>query len=420
VLFSQNPALTNQQVKDLITINVDPYAAYYSGGDIQPRAGRINVYTALLAVKNGTPQPPPEPVNLTATAGNTTVSLAWDASPGAASYNVYRAAAPGGPYDAPVSTTATTFTDGGLTNCTTYYYAVSAVNGTGESGNSFETSTTPNDPAAVPTPPTGLTAYAGDASVSLYWTGNGCAASYNVYRSTTSGGPYSSVGSTSGTSFYDTGVTNGTTYYYVVRGMNAKGESVNSNEATATPQLAPPYPPYNLIATGFDMSVSLRWTGRANATSYDVYRGTKSGGPYHLAGSASGTSFSDTGLTNGKTYYYVVTALNAAGESGYSNQASAAPTLLPAAPSGLMVTKIFRTELDLAWTDNSNNETGFVVQISTDGAQFSDYLSPVGPNVTKFAATGLVRGTTYYFRVRASGVAGDSGYSNVVSGTTKG
>src|SRR5207249_3816390 len=122
----------------------------------------------------------------------------------------------------PVGTTATTFTDSGLTNCTTYFYAVSAVGSVGESGNSFEVSTTPNDPNSVPTPPTGLTAYPGDSYVSLTWTGNGCASSYNVYRSTTSGGPYTSVGSTTVTSFFDNSAANGTTYYYVVRGKNAK------------------------------------------------------------------------------------------------------------------------------------------------------------------------------------------------------
>src|SRR5262249_32763373 len=152
LLFSQNSALTNQQVKDLIAINTDPYTTYY--GPITPRGGRVNAYKALQAVINNTPQPPAEPQNLAATAGNTTASLSWSASAGATSYNVYRATTAGGPYGAPVNTAATTFIDNGLTNCTTYYYAVSAVSSVGESLNSFEASTTPNDPAAVPTPAT--------------------------------------------------------------------------------------------------------------------------------------------------------------------------------------------------------------------------------------------------------------------------
>jgi len=72
--------------------------------------------------------------------------------------------------------------------------------------------------------------------------------------------------------------------------------------------------------------VSLTWNASSGATSYHVKRATVSGGPYTTVGSPTSTSFTDTGLTNGTTYFYVVTAVNSAGESGNSNQASATPT----------------------------------------------------------------------------------------------
>ncbi len=87
----------------------------------------------------------------------------------------------------------------------------------------------------IPNPPTGLTATAGNGQVSLSWTGSTGATSYNVKRSTTSGGPYTTVGSSSSTSFTNTGLTNGTTYFYVVTSVNTAGESGNSNQASATP-----------------------------------------------------------------------------------------------------------------------------------------------------------------------------------------
>ncbi len=178
---------------------------------------------------------------------------------------------------------------------------------------------------AAPGAPTNLAATGGNAQVGLTWSGSTGATSYNVKRGTMSGGPYTTVGSPTGTSFTDSGLTNGTTYYYVVTAVNGGGESGNSNQASATPQATAPGAPTNLAATGGNAQVGLTWSGSTGATSYNVKRGTMSGGPYTTVGSPTRTSFTDSGLTNGTTYYYVVTAVNGGGESGNSNQASATP-----------------------------------------------------------------------------------------------
>ena len=119
------------------------------------------------------PAVPATPTNLTATPGNAQVSLSWSAATGATSYNLYRATTSGGEGSTPYRTglAGTTFTDTGLTNGTTCYYQVTAVNSGGQSGKSSEVSAVPKAAApAAPATPTNLTATPGNAQVSLSWT----------------------------------------------------------------------------------------------------------------------------------------------------------------------------------------------------------------------------------------------------------
>jgi fibronectin type 3 domain-containing protein len=178
---------------------------------------------------------PSVPAGLTATAGDTQVSLSWNASSGATSYNVKRSTTHGGPYAQIGTPSATTFNDAGLTDGTTYYYVVSAVNSIGQSANSNEASATPQSAATIPSAPTGVTATAGDQQVILNWNASSGATGYHVKRGTTSGGPYTQVAAPSSTSDTDTGLNDGTTYYYVVSAVNAAGESANSSQVFATP-----------------------------------------------------------------------------------------------------------------------------------------------------------------------------------------
>ena len=183
------------------------------------------------------------------------------------------------------------------------------------------------DPQA-PSAPTGLQAAAANAQVSLSWSASTGATSYHVKRSTTSGGPYTQISAPTSTSFTDTGLTNGTAYFYAVSALNTAGESPNSTQATATPTApasAPPAPT-GLQATAGNSQVSLAWSASTGATSYHVKRSTTSGGAYTQISAPASTNFTDTGLSNGTAYFYVVSALNTAGESANSTQASATPT----------------------------------------------------------------------------------------------
>jgi acid phosphatase type 7 len=186
----------------------------------------------------------------------------------------------------------------------------------------------PTTPAA----PTGLTATPGNNQVSLTWNASAGALTYNVKRSASSGGPYSTIATgVSSTSFVDTTALNGTTHYYVVSAVNAAGESGNSNEASATPQ-APTAPaaPTNLTAAqGGKKKIVLNWAQSVSpgVTQNRIYRSTTNGGPYSLVATIpAATTYQNGGLTSGTRYYYVVTALNSSGlESPASNEATAVP-----------------------------------------------------------------------------------------------
>lgn len=177
----------------------------------------------------------------------------------------------------------------------------------------------------APAAPANLAATAGDAQVSLSWSASAGADSYRVHRSTVSGGPYTTIASgVTAISYLDTTVTNGTTYFYVASAVNVVGESPDSNQASATPQ-APTVPaaPTGLTATAGKRKVSLAWNGVSGATSYTVKRSTTSGGPYTNVATITGTSYTNSGLTSGVTYYYVVSAANTQGSGPNSSQVSA-------------------------------------------------------------------------------------------------
>lgn len=271
---------------------------------------------------------PSAPTNVTATAGNATVTLSWSPSSGATSYNVYRGTTSGGEGVTPISTgiTGTSYSDTTVANGTTYYYTVAAVNASGTSIQSNETSATPR---TVPSTPTGLAATAGNAQVVLTWTVATGATSYNIYRSATSGGEGTTVyAASTSASYTDNSVTSGATYYYTVAAVNGAGVSAQSSQVSATPQVPAPGVPSGLTATGGNATITLSWAVGSNATSYNIYRGTTSGGEGTTAyATSTSASYADNSVTNGTTYYYKVASANAAGTSSQSNEASATPSV---------------------------------------------------------------------------------------------
>jgi len=267
---------------------------------------------------------PDAPTGPAATGGTSQIALMWNASTGASTYNVLRATSSNGTYTT-VATglTGTSYDDTGLFSGTTYYYAVTATNGSGSSANSAQVNA-----ITAPASPGSVTATAGNGQVALNWAASSGATGYSVLRATSSNGTYTTIASgVTSTSYTDTGLANGTTYYYAVVASNGSGSSANSTQVNA---ITAPAAPTGLTATPDNAQVSLLWNSSTGAATYNVLRSTTSGSGYTtVASGVAGTSYTDTGLTNGTTYYYVVTATNTGGTSAGSNEASGMPVALP-------------------------------------------------------------------------------------------
>ena len=284
------------------------------------------VVSSLIGVAPTTA--PASPTGLSAVPADGQISLTWNASSGANSWNVYRST-DGVNYSLYATVLQTSFVDGGLTDGNNYSYEVTAVNSIGESAPSAAVSATPQIP---PSAPAALSATAGFANygtntthfaIDLQWAASSSASTYNVLRSSTSGGGYAVIASgISGTSYVDNTPSAGTSYYYVIQAVNAVGaQSAYSTQVTGTTF---PTAPTNLTATAGNAQIALTWGASSGASSYIVLRSTTNGSGYTvIASGITTTSFSDSKVVVGTTYYYVVQAVDAGGPSANSNQASA-------------------------------------------------------------------------------------------------
>jgi subtilase family serine protease len=181
-------------------------------------------------------------------------------------------------------------------------------------------------------PPQGLQASASGTSVTLTWTADKYATSYNVYQASASGaeGTTPVVSEASGTSATISGLRNAQTYYFTIAGVTAYGVSAQSGEVSAT---SSPAAPTGVTATGTTTAVQLTWSASAGATSYDVYQGSQAGGESTTA-VASGlttTSYTASGSA-GQQFYFKVAAVGAGGASALSGEAGAS-VLVPATAS---------------------------------------------------------------------------------------
>jgi Phage-related protein, tail component len=266
---------------------------------------------------------------------------------------------------------------------------------------------------------TGVTNNGGKFKINLTWTDHANnETGFQVERST-SNANFAIIGTAAAnaSSFSDGTVTAGVAYYYRVAAFNTGGNSPYSNVLQTG---AAPAAPSQLAANGISASeIDLSWVDNAtNETALLVERSTDNVSFTQIASLAAGsTSYPNTGLASGTTYYYRVRAQNSFGFSAYSNVANST-TIGPAAPSNLKATAVSTTQVNLTWTDNSTNESGFTVQRSTDGTNYAT-VATTASNVTTFSDTGLSRSTKYYYRVQSFNADGNSSFATTTVTTPK-
>ena len=169
----------------------------------------------------------------------------------------------------------------------------------------------------------------------------------------------------------------------------------------------------NSAASGKPM---LTWNAVEGATSYRIYRSTAKGSGYSLLGTVTTTSYTNTGAKAGTTYYYRVKACNDAGLSPYSNIVSGqvkSVTPKPSAPVVRIGNSASSGKPMLTWNAVSGATSYKVYRAASQNGTYS-LLGTV--TTTSYTNTGAKAGTTYYYKVKAVNSAGESAYSNIVSG----
>ena len=363
------------------------------------------------------PDAPAIPAAPRVTIGNSSASgkpqLTWAAVDGAAKYEIYRSTQQSTGYSLLGTTTSTSYVNTGAAVGTTYYYKVRAVNSAGTSA--YSNIVSGRAKAAIPAAPR---VTIGNSSASgkpqLTWAAVDGAAKYEIYRSTQQSTGFTLLGTTTSTNYVNTGAAVGTTYYYKVRALNVDGAAgaYSSTVSGAAKAVAPAAPTVTMTYSDGGKP-KLTWSAVSGAASYRVYRSESRGTGYSLLGTTTSTSYVNTGAAVGKTYYYRVKAVNSAGTSAYSNIVSGtARTPAPAAPVLKGGTSSASGKPQLTWAAVDGAAKYDVYRSNSADGTFSKVGST---DKTTYVNTGAVKGVTYFYKIRAVGASGASGFSNTVA-----
>ncbi len=310
---------------------VTPTGANYFNGQLD----EVRIYNLVVdpAVIDSLSVAPPAPTNLAVTAGSgTELDLTWTTnSPYATGYVLQRRIGTGPWVSLPTLPPGTTsYNDTGLTPSTAYSYQLQAIDTAGASPfTPVVTATTPVPPA---TPSNTVASQITTTQIFLTWTNNATTATgYRILRATI-GGEFVVITPPNGlpataTSYLDAGLTPGTEYDYHIQCYNIAGVSDFTGTSTGTLAVAPT----NVTAAAAGANaVTVTWTapaynGNGRDLTYNVYRGTTPGGESAnpVATGVPSTTYADTGLSPGVTYYYTVTAVDRGGVGAASAEARA-------------------------------------------------------------------------------------------------
>jgi rhamnogalacturonan endolyase len=356
----------------LDTTAVNGTIYYYVVQSVNPNGSSVispeSSGTAPSAGLSATAPAPPGGL-VVGNAGHQSVTLNWNPSSGANYYTVYRSTLydNGGGASNILNTivlknnvTGDTYTDASPTDGSIYSYDVTATSAGGTSGNSAPAVAVP-----LPSPPSSPPAnvkvtQTGQTNYFITWASVSGAIGYIVSRSTNSLVPLNYgtyVMTITETNWSDTGLSANQQYFYAITAVNAAGT------ASSSVAVGPPGVPATLGATSGNGEILLDWSGSPGAGGYTILRGTSSGAENTIVASGvAATTYVDSGLSNGTTYYYVVEATSGGETSAHSPEASATPST--AGIAGL----VWTGDASSAWnTTDLNWLNGLTVTAYSDG-----------------------------------------------------
>jgi len=243
------------------------------------------------------------------------------------------------------------------------------------------------------------------SSVIVDWSSVSSATGYNVYHCNDS----NKLAGTTSISYTNTRLSSGTSYSYQVTAYNRGGESPRSPCVSVT---TIPDAPDNVSGVVTSQgSVTLSWSPVFGAAGYYIYRGTKAdGSDSSKVKTTSDTSYTNTGLLSGTTYYYWVSAYNSGGESSPTPYATIIP---PDPPSGISATATSPSTIILKWS-SVFGATGYNVYRDTtlDGRNRIKVGTTSSKSDTSYTDKGLLSGTRYYYWVSSNNDGGEGRQSS--------
>jgi hypothetical protein len=417
-------AQTYQDTTGLAAGTTYEYRVYATGAG--GNSGLSNIASATTVPNVIAPAAPTQLAyaNLT----TSSVSLAWaDNANNETGYRVERRIGTGAFSTlATLGANTTSHADTTLSLATSYEYRVRAFNGAGDSAASNAVGFTTPSGSTIPQTPANLTATVqAGAQVRLNWQDASTNETAFVIQRRYRGWIWSDIATTGANTvtYLDTTSIGNVTYEYRVLARNAAGDSAFSNLVevdTSVSGPTPPAAPGNLQAIAVSGTrVNVTWNDVAGETGYKLDRRLAGGTWAQIALTAANTvAFADTTVAAGNTYEYRIRATANDIDSTYSTSATVTTPggtggSIPSAPVGLSGTVTTRPNVQLAWTDTSDNETSFVVQRRYSGWIWGD-VATVGANITSFLDTTGINNVTYEYRVVAQNGTGSSPFSNGV------
>ena len=335
------------------------------------------------------------------------MKVTWNAVEGAAKYVVYRRLGTSSTWSIIATTTGLSFEDKGSLVAGNYYvYSVKAYNSADIASDYIKANCASVQRVIAPV----TKAVNAVNGINVTWGKVAGANKYVVLRRLGTGSVWETICTTTSTSYLDKNVTPGIYYLYSIRAVNNTGYSEYDVNKRITIQrvLAP-----TAVATNLTNGVQITWSKGTGATKYNVYRRTAGSSTWALMGTTTGTSLVDKSVTNGTYYVYSIRAINGTGYSAFDT--SKTDTIQPiTAPTAKVAKK--SNGVQVSWNSVSG-ATKYNVYRRLGGTSTWVYAGQT--TGTSFIDTGVVKGKSYAYSIRAINGTGYSAYNSSKCATIK-